>query len=181
MKYKIKTKNSFFELYKDDIFITAIILFVFVMGLGFLCLGLYYPCETALITIGMLIVFLIYKAYAFTTFLLRQGKIPLTKEELEILNIKSIKDYEAFLYKYLKGFNINNKTIKIMCSKSAFYYLLNDKERLTLLTKVTGLEYKINDVRYKEIMEKEKSITYSVKGYNVDEIDLLIYKVIDSL
>lgn len=177
MKYKIKTKNSFFALYKDTIVIMGFLLFLIVGP----CIFLSYPEEIGMILMGLFSLFIPYMIYTYITFLSRQRNLPLTKEELEMLNIKSVEDYRKFLDKYLKGWGITNEKIAIICSKSIFFYLLNDEDRLNLLAEATGYEYKINDIVYKELMEREKEMIYPIKDHKIDEIDFMIYEGIENL
>lgn len=174
MKNKIKVKNSFFTLYKNTILLFFKIIGV-IFSIAVLLTAIYfYPQELLYIVVSLFVIAIFYNIYVFVIFLFRQRNIPLTKEELEAHNIKSVEDYRRFLCEYLKGFHITNKIIQKMCCKSAFYYLLNDEERLDFLAIVMGKKCRIYDVRYIELMEEEKSITYSILDYKENEIDSMI-------
>lgn len=133
-KYKkIKKKRSFWKTYKIDIIFTLICLAIIgtmagliltdneVILLDFLIIVSVLVIGVCCLTvIGLGVRYIIRKI----TSLIRQTKIPLTLEELDMLNIKTPKDYSDFLEEYLNGF------APIDCDKILFIsyvYLYNGK------------------------------------------------------
>lgn len=104
---KLQKKQSFFELYKK--YIINVISFASVIGV-ILC-TYFYPMLMRDIFIivaklcGFSIVFvLISLLIDFVIYIKRQLYIPLTKDELDKAGITTVKEYNRFLIKYLKGF-----------------------------------------------------------------------------
>lgn len=104
---KLQKKQSFFELYKKYI----INVFSFASIIGVILCTYFYPVLMRDIFIivaklcGFSIVFvLISLLIDFIIYIKRQLYIPLTKDELDKSSITTVKEYNRFLIKYLKGF-----------------------------------------------------------------------------
>lgn len=104
---KLQKKQSFFELYKKYI----INVFSFASIIGVILCTYFYPVLMRDIFIivaklcGFSIVFvLISLLIDFIIYIKRQLYIPLTKDELDKNGITTVREYNRFLIKYLKGF-----------------------------------------------------------------------------
>lgn len=130
---KIKKKRSFWKTYKTDIIFTLICLAIIGTMAGliltdneFIILDFLIIVSILVISVCCLTVIGLGVRYVIRkiTSLIRQTKIPLTLEELDMLNIKTPKEYSDFLEEYLNGF------APIECDKILFIsyvYLYNGK------------------------------------------------------
>lgn len=148
---KIKKKRSFLKMYKMEILFILICLII----IGTMA-DLILTDNKFLIEIYTIIALFIVSACCLTaiaffvkyvvkiiTSIYRQTKIPLTLEELDMLNIKTPKEYSDFLEEYLNGFDPIDP---IDCDKIlfiSFVYLYNEKisteEKLCILNNLYEL------------------------------------------
>lgn len=205
-KYKkIKKKRSFWKMYKTEILFILICLVIIgtmadlILTNNKFIIEIYTIIALLIISACCLtaIAFVIKYVARIITSIYRQTKIPLTLEELDMLNIKTPKEYSDFLEEYLKGLD------PIDCDKIlfiSFVYLykekISTKEKLCILNNLYELhENKENNgnnskKRNKKRSEKriitendfkiifEENITLKPKNKNlISNSDYLIKKV----
>lgn len=202
---KIKKKRSLWKTYKIDIIFALICLAIIgtMEGLSltdneFIILDFLIIVSVLVISVCCLTVIGLGIRYIIRriTSLIRQTKIPLTLEELDMLNIKTPKEYSDFLEEYLNGF------APIECDKILFIsyvYLYNGKvsteAKLCILNALYELyEYKENNGKKRNKRRNEKriitendfkiisdeNITLKVKNENlISDSDYLIRKVFE--
>ena len=130
---KIKKKRSFWNIYKTDIIFTLICLAIIGTMAGLILTDNEFILLDFLIIVSVLVIgvccltvigFGVRYIIRKITSLIRQTKIPLTLEELDMLNIKTPKEYSDFLEEYLNG------SAPIECDKIlfiSFVYLYNGR------------------------------------------------------
>ena len=165
---KIKKKRSLWKTYKIDIIFTLICLAIIGTMAGliltdneFIILDFSIIVSVLVISVCCLTVIGLGIRYIIRkiTSLIRQTKIPLTLEELNMLNIKTPKEYSDFLEEYLNGF------APIECDKIlfiSFVYLYNEKisteEKLCILNNLYELhENKENNGNNSKKRRKKRS------------------------
>lgn len=173
---KLTPKNSFITLYKRPM-LNILLCFAYIISI-FAVFGIfgiiyfYYTKELFIILVLLFSVTCLHIIYEYSCFLWRQRNIPLTKEELDSHNIKTVRDYQKFLYIYLKKYQIRNRTLQKICHKSAFYYLLNEEERKKRLELAHAY---LNDdqimLDYLAFSKEEKSFSYAINDYKENKID----------
>lgn len=93
---RLKKKISLFELYKNELTTIAVIAMLLIMGI---CM-IIFPV-TIYIALGFIMFVALVQTFQWVVSRYRQTKLPLTKEELDKLNIKTIEEYAEFLDNFL--------------------------------------------------------------------------------
>lgn len=93
---RLKKKISLFELYKKELTTTAGVITFLIVGV---CMFI-FPV-TICIAVGFIMLIVLVHMFQWLISRYRQTKLPLTKEELDKLNIKTIEEYAEFLDNFL--------------------------------------------------------------------------------
>ncbi len=197
---KLSKKNGFLKLHKQGIVIVLIILGLFALLISCILVyerwNKYFTLYCSCILLGSESISVTIFIYRYFIFLIHEMYLPLTKEELEINNIHNEDEFYSYIYKFLNGFTIKNRSLIKICNFVNYLYfeLPSQYEDMKpfkvptyqeLINRIGDIPTKIEDFENKLKEEKQKnSLFYSLykasQTYDSFSQRNAIYKTIDN-
>lgn len=193
---KLSKKNSIFTLYKEQILnfikgIFAVFFGILVFAGIIACVFCMFAFELFPIVVYVLI--WLYVGYYYLIYWWKIQRIPLTKKELNAVDIDSVEKFQNFLINYMGRYDgISNKNVKALCFRCSFVLLTDENERIKLLeeyfnehsSKKEKFEIYLNENGIKNLKDlneiiASRELNYSVNSPDWEWLDQLYWDILE--